>query len=163
MNPSTYGKLTETSSLQVVAFRCGELLVGLELTDVQEINRIDTIAAVPEAPPHVGGVINLRGEVVTMIDLRIVLNQRTSDQDEADLHNVFVRSEGEVIGLITDGVSDIFAIRRNAIDVTPSNVNGAETAMIRGVHTRPSGELMVILDLPQVLMTNSELNQPVNC
>lgn len=152
MNQLTLQKLCDDNSAQLVTFRCGDLLVGLELTDVQEINRIDRFAEVPEAPPHVRGVINLRGEVVTMIDLRVVLHQATNESGTTQ-HNVFVRNGNEVIGLITDGVSDILTIERDSIDPTPANVNGTDAEKLNGVHTLDTGELMVILDLEQVLST----------
>lgn len=145
----------------MIAFRCGSLLIGLELTDVQEINRIDTLAEVPDAPLGVTGVINLRGEVVTMIDLRVVLHQPVC-VTETNHHNVFVRCNGEVIGLVTDGVSDIYTIRQDAVDPPPSNIKGTEAIMFKGVHTLPGGELMVVLDLAQVLSTTTE-SEPAGC
>lgn len=152
MNPSETTKTGKTENIQLITFRCGSLLIGLELTDVQEINRINRLAEVPDAPLGVRGVINLRGEVVTMIDLRVVLHQ-SDDFETASHHNVFVRSEGEVIGLVTDGVSDIVTIAKDTIDAPPSNLKGIEVILFKGVHTMADGELMVVLDLTQLLAT----------
>lgn len=160
MNKTAIEKLNNTDSLHFVTFRCGEYMVGLELTDVQEINRIDQLDEVPESPSQVRGVTNLRGEVVTMIDLRVVLHQPKFSSD-IRRHNIFVHSEGEVIGLVTDGVSDILAIERNSIDPLPSNIKGTEAVLLSGVHTLESGESMVILDLTQVLSMDPQLTPAV--
>lgn len=146
------------NEIQVISFRAGSLLIGLELTDVQEINRLCDFASVPNSPKGVRGVINLRGEVVTMIDLPVVLNQRTSVGANAKLHNVFVRYESELIGLITNGVSDTLAIHRDSVDPLPSNLDVDEANLFTGVHRLPDGRLMVILDLNQLLTTVLEVS-----
>ena len=156
---ATNYEASNAKELQIISFRCGELLIGLEMTNVQEINRIDSLAHVPSAPLGVSGVINLRGDVVTMIDTRVILNQTSLVADRKKLHNVFVRYEGELIGLITDGVSDILTVARDQIDVPPSNLSGVDNASYKGIFTLPGGELMVILDLQQFL--NSVIEQDV--
>lgn len=141
--------VVSSEEIHVATFHCGEMLVGLDLADVQEINRHRNFAEVPEAPPQICGVLNLRGDVITMLDLRVVLKQRVDP--ERRTHNVFVRHGEEVLGLVTDGVSDIVSIGEHEIDATPANVKGIDQSYFRGVHTTHGSELVVILDLNQVL------------
>lgn len=148
MSDERNGSTAET--VQLVTFHCGRLLVGLDLSDVQEINRRNNVEEVPEAPAQICGVTNLRGEVITMIDLRVALQQPESDEDTTT-HNVFVRDQHEVIGLVTDGVSDILAIPVKDIDASPANVKGTDASCFRGVHTTEDGEILVVLDLKQLL------------
>ncbi|MFK7736877.1 MAG: chemotaxis protein CheW [Pirellulaceae bacterium] len=150
-------KTRNENEIQVISFRVGSLLIGLELTDVQEINRHCDFARVPNSPKGVRGVINLRGEVVTMIDLAMLLNQQTDSCVNTKLHNVFVKYESELIGLITNGVSDSMTIHRDSIDALPSNLDIDEANFFTGVHRLPDGKLMVLLDLNQLLTNVLEI------
>lgn len=142
-------------TIQLVSFVCGEVLAGLDLADVQEINRIDNIAVVPESPGHISGVINLRGEVITMIDLNELLDPRSGDDpffvERPSRHNVFVRHQGEVIGLVTDGVSDIVQIETSSIEPPPANIRDSQSGFFRGVYPTVNDDLMMILDLSEIL------------
>ena len=141
---------TATKEIQLATFQCGELLVGINLDDVQEITRESGFTDVPESPQYIRGVINLRGEVITMVDLRVILNQ-PHGADHAATHNVFVRSDDEVIGLATDGVSDIVTLSEETIDPTPATLKETDTPIFRGVHTTSDNKFIVILDLTNVL------------
>lgn len=136
---------TVSTETQYVTFNCGELLIGLALTDVQEINRQANLGEVPEAPPRIKGVLNLRGDVITMIDLPYILRQ-TSKNDRRP-HNVFVRRDEEIIGLVTDGVADILSLADTEIDVPPTNIKGLDGALFKGVHSTSNNRLVLILDL----------------
>lgn len=146
-----------SNTKHLVTLRCGQLLVAINLADVQEINRQNSFCEVPEASRYVRGVMNLRGEVITMIDLRAALQQETNA--ETRTHNIFVRSREEVIGLVTDGVSDIVQIPDSKILPPPTNVKGVDQSSFRGVYTGDNDELVLILDLEQVLSRISDSAQ----
>ncbi len=142
-------RIASSENQQLVTFRCGNLLLGLEISNVQEINRQTDVTVIPEAPPHVRGAINLRGDVVTVIDLATILGL-ASDFDCRSGRNVIVRSNGELIGLMADGVSDIIDVTESQIEPTPSNIEGVESRYFSGVFSSEN-ELVVILNLDEIV------------
>lgn len=134
---------------QYATFYVGDLLLGVDIRLVQEINRQTDITSVPNAPPHVRGVINLRGEVATVIDLRTVLGLPPAES-EIEARNLIVHSQGESIGLWVDHISDILTVGPDDIDLPPSNVDGVDGRFFLGVHTMEK-EIVVLLNTEQVL------------
>lgn len=134
---------------QYATFYAGELLLGIDIRLVQEINRQLDTTPVPNAPSHVRGVINLRGEVATVIDLRTVLGLDPAE-DTRETRNLIVHSQGEAIGLLVDKISDILTLRPEEVATPPSNIKGVDSRYFRGVHTLES-EIVVLLDVEQVL------------
>lgn len=138
-----------TDVLQFSTFYVGDLLLGVDIRLVQEINKQLSITPVPNAPNHVRGVINLRGEVATVIDLRTVLGLPEAEQDR-NTRNLIVHSQGEAIGLLVDRISDILTVRADQINDPPSNVDGVDGKFFLGVHALES-EICVFLNVEQVL------------
>lgn len=125
------------------------MLLGVDIRLVQEINRQLDITPVPNAPRHVRGVINLRGEVASVIDLRTVLGLPTVEPTR-DTRNLIVHSQGEAIGLLVDRISDILTIHPDRVSDSPSNVDGVDGRFFLGVHTLEN-EICVLLAVEQVL------------
>lgn len=140
---------TATEELQFATFYVGDLLLGVDIRLVQEINRQVDITPVPNAPQHVRGVINLRGDVATVIDLRTVLGLPQAEEGR-DSRNLIVHSQEEAIGLWVDRISDILTVRPDQISEPPSNVDGVDGKFFLGVHTLET-EICVLLDIEQVL------------
>lgn len=134
---------------QFASFYVGDLLLGIDIRQVQEINRQLDITPVPGGSPHVRGVINLRGEVATVIDLRSVLGLPATEATR-NTRNLIVQSQGEAIGLLVDRISDILTIHNDAISPPPSNVDGVDSRFFAGVHTLQK-EICVLLDVEQVV------------
>ncbi|MEQ8846154.1 chemotaxis protein CheW [Botrimarina sp.] len=134
---------------QYATFYVGEQLLGVDIRMVQEINRQLDITPVPGASRHVRGVINLRGEVATVIDLRSVLGLPPGETTR-DTRNLIVHSQGEAIGLLVDRISDILTIGADQVSPPPSNVDGVDGRFFRGVHTLEK-DICVLLDVEQVL------------
>ncbi|QDV75439.1 chemotaxis protein CheW [Botrimarina mediterranea] len=151
MNAIATSKETSTSNdrVQFATFYVGELLMGVDIRLVQEINRQLEMTPVPNAPRHVRGVINLRGEVATVIDLRTVLGLPPAEQTR-DTRNLIVHSQGEAIGLLVDRISDILTVRPDQISEPPSNVDGVDGKFFLGVHTLEK-DICVLLDVEEVL------------
>lgn len=134
---------------EYVSFYVGELLLGVDIIRVDEINRHLDVTPVPHAPPFVKGVLNLRGEVVTVVDLRMILGMPPSLSDRTT-RTVIVRSKGEQIGLLVDRIADVIGTRLDEIDPVPPNLRGTDSRFFVGVY-KLEKELLVILDVDAAL------------
>lgn len=148
----------QTGEQQFATFYVGDLLLGVDIRHVQEINRQLDVTPVPNAPAHVRGVINLRGEVATVIDLRTVLNLPKTDATPTT-RNLIVHSQDESIGLWVDSIGDILTVNQDDIAHPPANVDGVDGRFFRGVHTMET-VIVVLLDVEQVL--NDQEGQAAN-
>lgn len=101
--------LSSSKAVQYTTFFCNRAVLGLDISYVQEINRTVNLTRVPLSPPCVRGVMNLRGEVVTMLDLRILMGLPAGEPSKLS-RNLILKYEGEVFGLWVDGVADILTI-----------------------------------------------------
>ncbi len=140
---------TSTSELQLATFYVGDLLLGVDLNSVQEINRHVDVTPVPGSPEVVRGVINLRGDVATVIDLRCLLGMGEAEVTR-NSRNLITRSQGEMIGLWVDQIADIVSIRKSEMDPAPANVAGVDGRYFQGVYTTED-RIIVILDLEEAL------------
>ncbi len=140
---------TSTSAKQYATFYVDRLLLGIDICQVQEITRELDVTVVPHSPAHVRGVINLRGDVATVIDLRQVLGLPPAKVTR-DSRNMIVQSQKESIGLLVDRISDILTIREDEIGPAPVNLDGVEGRFFQGVHTMER-DLLILLDIEAVL------------
>ena len=138
-----------TAELQFATFYVGHMLLGVDIRVVQEINRQSEITQVPHAPDYVRGVINLRGDVATIVDLRAILGLPPSEGSR-QTRNLIVHHQGEAIGLLVDQISDILTLREDEISPPPTNVEGVDGRLMSGVCTLES-EIVVLLDIDEVL------------
>jgi len=144
--------------LQWVTFRLDNESYGINVMQVQEVLRYSEIAPVPGAPSYVLGIINLRGNVVTVIDtrLRFGLSQtETSDQTRI----VIIETENQVVGIMVDAVAEVVYLRQSEVETTP-NVGNEETAkFIQGV-CHKNDELLILVDLEKMMSDEewAELN-----
>ncbi|MEZ6086781.1 MAG: chemotaxis protein CheW [Pirellulaceae bacterium] len=139
----------ESETSQYATFYIGELLLGIRIDRVQEINRHLEITHVPHANPAIRGVINLRGEVVSVVDLPRVLGLGTAEVSE-NSRNLIIQHDGELISLMVDRVADILSIEHESILPPPVNVKGVDSRFFKGVHTTEN-EIVVILEIDELL------------
>lgn len=144
---------TDVTECQYTTFYVGNLLLGVDIRQVQEINRQLDVTKVPSAPEYIRGVINLRGEVTTVIDLQIILGLERTEVT-GDSRNLIVTSQGESIGLLVDRISDILTLRSDQINHSPANVKGIQGRYFLGVHALES-EILVLLDIEEALTDRS--------
>jgi purine-binding chemotaxis protein CheW len=137
------------AELRLATFYLGEQLLGVDIRLVQEINRLTDITPVPLAPDFVRGVVNLRGEVVTVLDLRAVLGLEPS-VTAGQGRNVVLEYAGEKTGLLVDRVADVVTTTAGEIEPAPANVHGADGRFFQGV-VKLEHELLVLLDVQAVL------------
>lgn len=140
---------TSSETKQLATFYVADMCLALEISTIQEIIRDTKITPVPHAPAQLRGVINLRGEVTTVIDLRQVLGLPPLDIS-ADTQTLIVRSQGESIGLIVDRVGDICSVETSAIVPPPPNVDSVDGRFLEGVCQRKS-EIILVLNLEESL------------
>ena len=135
--------------LQWVTFQLEQETYGINVMQVQEVLRYSEIAPVPGAPNYVLGIINLRGNVVTVIDTRLRFGlQPTEVTDNSRI--VIIESEQQVIGILVDSVAEVVYLKTSEIDSAP-NVGTDESArFIQGVSNR-DGELLILVDLDKML------------
>ena len=135
--------------LQWVTYKLGEETYGINVMQVQEVLRYTEIAPVPGAPDYVLGIINLRGNVVTVIDTRSRFGLSSTDISD-NTRIVIIESDTQVVGILVDSVAEVVYLRSSEIDSTP-NVGTEESAkFIQGVSSR-DGQLLILVDLNKLL------------
>ncbi len=142
--------------LQWVTFQLEEETYGINVMQVREVLRYSEIAPVPGAPDYVLGIINLRGNVVTVIDTRSrfgLMQGEISDNTRI----IVIESERQVIGILVDSVAEVVYLRSSEIDTTPSVGTDESAKFIQGVSNR-DGKLLILVDLNK-LLTDEEWNE----
>jgi len=129
---------------QLCAFLLDGIHLGVDVRYVQEVLRFQRTTPVPLAPRCVSGLINLRGNIVTSIDLRARLGfpVRTSQQDQV---NVVVRYDGSTVALLVDDIGDIVTVEAKAFEPVPPTLDPRIKSIVRGVY-KQQAELLLLLD-----------------
>lgn len=135
--------------LQWVTFKLERETYGINVMQVQEVLRYSEIAPVPGAPLYVLGIINLRGNVVTVIDTRSRFGLDSCDITD-NTRVVVIESEKQVIGILVDSVAEVVYLKSSEIDVAPNVGNEESAQFIQGVSNR-DGELLILVDLDKLL------------
>jgi len=135
--------------IQLVTFRLKDETYGINVMQVQEVLRVTEIAPVPGAPQYVLGIINLRGNVVTVIDTRTRFGLPTTDLDDAS-RIVIIESEDQVVGILVDSVAEVVELRHSEIDSAPNIGNEESARYIQGVTSRDE-DLLIVVDLNKLL------------
>jgi purine-binding chemotaxis protein CheW len=130
---------------QFCTFYLDKLLFGVELKGVQEVIRSLDMTKVPLAPGVVSGLINLRGQIVTAVDLRRCLEQQPGPPGRLAM-NVVVRSEDGAVSLLVDEIGDVVEVEEATFEPPPETLRGSVRTMILGVH-KLNDRLMHVLDI----------------
>ncbi len=141
--------VAEDEVLQWVTFKLENEVYGVNVMQVQEVLRYSEIAPVPGAPNYVIGIINLRGNVVTVIDTRVRFGLMPSEVSE-NSRIVIIEAEKQVIGILVDGVAEVVYLRSSEIDIAPNVGTDESSKFIQGVSNR-EGELLILVDLNKFL------------
>src|SRR4051795_146005 len=139
---------------EYVTVLIGEQLFGLPISRVQDVFMPDRVTRVPLSAPEIAGVLNLRGRIVTAIDMRrrLGLPPRTDDKPSMA---VGIELKGESYGLLIDTVGEVMKLGEGTLEPNPVNLDARLACVSGGVH-RLDGQLMVILDVDHVLNTATE-------
>lgn len=143
----------ETELLQLVTFSIGDEEFGVEILKVQEIIRMLEITKVPKAPPFVEGVINLRGKVIPIIDLRKRFGLASRDHDK-NTRIIVINIHSMIVGFVVDSVSEVLRLPLNTVEPPPPVVAGLDSDYISGVG-KLEDRLLIMLDLDR-LLSNEE-------
>lgn len=136
--------------LQLVSFRLGNEEFGVNILNVQEINRMIQITKVPNSPDFVEGVINLRGRIIPVISLRKRIGIEDKDQDK-DTRIVVVEISGQTIGFIVDSVNEVLRIPKRITEPPPEIVvSGISSEFISAVG-KLEDRLLILIDLEKVV------------
>jgi purine-binding chemotaxis protein CheW len=141
--------LTDATMHELVIMEVGDVLCGLDLTQIQEISKLLDITPVHHAPAYVRGVVNLRGQIVTVIDVRSKCGFAPLELNE-DHRIVVVRWAGENIGLLVDRVQDIAMIEARDVLEPPANFSSVNGAFFAGIYPMEQG-LVAIVRLAELL------------
>ena len=143
------------SQFQLVTFQLGEELYGVDIMDVKEIVKIQTVRPIPNAPYYVEGIFNLRSEIIPIINLhkrfRLKKIELTEDETDDDFQGGFIilNIDGLKIGIIIDRIARVMTVNRDEIKPPPQMLTGIGTEYIHGVIRQESGYL-IILDIRRV-------------
>ncbi len=135
--------------LQLVSFRIGNEEFGVDILSVREINRMSEITQVPNSPEFIDGVINLRGKVIPVLDLRTKLDMERIDYSK-DTRIIVVELQGRTVGFVVDAVSEVLRIPSNITEPPPPMVAGIDAEYITAV-AKLEDRLLILLDLEKTL------------
>lgn len=133
---------------QVVVFQLGDEFYGVDISLVRGVEPLSSITRIPRTPPYIRGVINLRGRVIPVVDLKLRLGLPT--RAAADSKIAVIEAEGQTIGVMVDGVSEVAAIAQQDVDPPGAVSGGVDVEYILGV-ARRGGRLITLLDLTRAL------------
>lgn len=141
-------------TIQWVTFRLDGEKYGINVVQVQEVLRITEIAPVPGAPDYVLGIINLRGNVVTVIDTRNRFGLPSKDTND-DSRIVIIETDGHVIGILVDSVAEVVDLYESEIESAPNVGKAGNSRYIQGVTSRDN-QLLILVDLNRFLSDDEQ-------
>ena len=134
-----------TESKQFCTFHVGDLFFGVEVRLVQEVIRYQEMTRVPLASPEVGGLINLRGQIVTAVDLRRRLGLADRATERVPM-NVVVRTDDGAVSLLVDEIGDVLDADPSTFEPAPATITGDVRELVTGVHKLDRRRLLLLLD-----------------
>ena len=143
---------TSEEVFQWVTFKLENEVYGVNVMQVQEVLRYTEIAPVPGAPDYVLGIINLRGNVVTVIDTRLKFGLMPAEITD-NSRIIIIEAEKQVVGILVDSVAEVVYLKASEIDPAPSVGTEESARFIQGVSNRKE-DLLILVDLNKLLSDN---------
>ncbi|MDX9789697.1 MAG: chemotaxis protein CheW [Candidatus Kapaibacterium sp.] len=150
----TFNKDEKDELLQLVSFNIGEEEFGVDILRIQEIIRLVEITRVPNAPPFVEGVINLRGKVIPVIDLRKRLGL-SGIEAGVESRIIVVELDTKIIGFLVDKVNEVLRISKSITEAPPSIIAGINSDYITAIG-KLEDRILILLDLDRVLKADEK-------
>ncbi len=141
-------------SQQYSTFMVDGFFFGVEVERVQEVIKFLSMTPVPLASRMVRGLINLRGQIVTAIDLRRRLDLKERDEGEEPM-NVVIRTDEGAVSLLVDEIGDVLELTEDTLEPPPPTIHGVARDLVTGVH-KLEGQLLLILDIDKVITVTQE-------
>ena len=143
------GRVGAAAGAQYLTFRLGDAEYGLEILKVQEIRSYSAITPIPNTPRAVRGVMNLRGHIIPVVDLRVTFGMSEAEYSRFAVV-VVVSIAGKIVGLLADGVSDVLTLARTDIQPPPDFGAPIEARLISGM-AKAGEKLVILLDVEHLL------------
>lgn len=144
----------KTGAGEYLTFVLGSEEYGLDILKVQEIRGYDAVTQIANTPDFIKGVVNLRGKIVPIVDLRIKFNLGKVEYDEFTVV-IILNLGGRVVGIVVDGVSDVMALKEEQLSDVPSLVTSIDTKYIVGLATVEE-QMLILVDIER-LMSSEEM------
>ncbi len=141
-------------SQQYSTFIVDGFFFGVEVERVQEVIKFQNMTPVPLASRMVRGLINLRGQIVTAIDLRRRLDLKEREEGEEPM-NVVIRTDEGAVSLLVDEIGDVLELTKDTLEPPPPTIHGVARDLVTGVH-KLEGQLLLILDIDKVITVTQE-------
>ncbi|MEB2654613.1 MULTISPECIES: chemotaxis protein CheW [Pseudomonas] len=148
-NQASNAKGSEDPILQWVTFKLDNETYGINVMRVQEVLRYTEIAPVPGAPSYVLGIINLRGNVVTVIDTRQRFGLHSGEISD-NTRIVIIEADKQVVGIMVDSVAEVVYLRQSEIETAPNVGNEESAKFIQGVCNK-NNELLILVELDKMM------------
>lgn len=142
----------------IVGFKVGRETYGVPITSLHEIVRVPEITAVPDAPDYLEGVINLRGKIVSVVDLRKRFGQPATDLDRRS-RILVVEHGGRLAGMIVDSASEVLKIPESEIESAPAMMQEGGLDCVIGLG-KYNGRLIILLDISKILAARDSGTEP---
>lgn len=155
MDTTTIKQNESGQLLELVSFKIDEAEFGVDILAVQEINRMMQITHVPNSPDFVEGVINLRGKVIPVIDLRMKLGMEKREHD-GSTRIIVVELSNRTTGFIVDMVKEVLRIPESITEPPPDIISGIESKYITKIG-KLEDRLLILLDLEKILSTEETM------
>ncbi|HLM54396.1 MAG TPA: chemotaxis protein CheW [Pseudoxanthomonas sp.] len=150
-------KTSTAAAEEFLSFTLGEEDYGVDILKVQEIRGYDAVTRLPDAPEYIKGVINLRGTIVPVIDLRLKLRLAQARYDAFTVM-IVLNVQDRVVGIVVDSVSDVMALGAEQIRATPEFGASVDTRFISGIGT-VEDRMLILLDI-EALIDSADLGAP---
>ena len=142
------------NALEFLSFTLGQEEYGIDIQKVQELRGYDTVTRIANAPEHIKGVVNLRGIIVPIIDMRIKFNLGTPTYDQFTVV-IILNIGGRVMGMVVDSVSDVITLKPEQIKPAPAMGSALDTEYLMGLGTLDE-RMLILIDLDR-LMSSDEM------
>jgi purine-binding chemotaxis protein CheW len=146
--------MAATGGREILAFRLGDEEYGIDIQKVQELRGYDTVTRIANAPDFIKGVVNLRGIIVPIIDMRIKLNLGEPTYDQFTVV-VILNVSGRVIGMVVDSVSDVITLDPEHIKPAPEMGSALDTDYLTGMGAIDD-RMLILIDIDK-LMSSAEI------
>jgi purine-binding chemotaxis protein CheW len=152
--PVEVGAAESVDAGEYLTFTLGEEEYGIDILKVQEIRGYDAVTKIANTPDFIKGVINLRGTIVPIVDLRIRFNLGSVEYNEFTVV-IILTVRDRVVGVVVDGVSDVITLQSSQINTVPSMVSTIDTKYLVGLGT-VEGRMLILVNI-ESLMTSQEM------
>ncbi|MEA2102533.1 MAG: chemotaxis protein CheW [Thermodesulfobacteriota bacterium] len=141
--------MDSSGQMELATFYVGEALYGMNILKVQEINKLMDSTSVPQAPEYVRGILNLRGQIVTVLDLKRKLGLEYAEISPLS-RNIVVQLRGEYFGFLVDSIGDVVRVDLDKVEDAPANIGGVQGDFFDGVF-KTEKALIGILNIEESL------------